>query len=207
MGGADPYSASKGCAEIVVVLSCKRAALGPEGADIAIASVRSGNVVGGGDWSSDRLVPDCIRSFIAGAPVKLRNPEAVRPWLHVLEPLAGYMLLAERLVDANSTDMRQHSISGPAPIMMRTCCKSRKRSRNCGEIKRASKLSAGRTRPKRQRFAWMQRRLLSFWIGGRVGISRRRSNGRSSGTKSGMQGVTCGRSWRGSSLISATAGK
>ena len=103
MGGADPYSASKGCAEIVVTsFRTSAAALGAEGSDIGIASARSGNVVGGGDWSPDRLVPDCIRSFVAGVPVKLRNPEAVRPWLHVLEPLAGYMLLAERLVDANS---------------------------------------------------------------------------------------------------------
>src|SRR5690348_12712299 len=91
MGGADPYSASKGCAEIVVAsFRASAAALGPKGSDIAIASARSGNVVGGGDWSLDRLVPDCIRSFVAGIPVKLRNPEAVRPWLHVLEPLSGY---------------------------------------------------------------------------------------------------------------------
>jgi CDP-glucose 4,6-dehydratase len=103
MGGHDPYSASKGCAEIVVTsFRASAAAFGTHGSDIAIASARSGNVVGGGDWSPDRLVPDCIRAFAVGTSVKLRNPEAVRPWLHVLEPLAGYMSLAERLVDANS---------------------------------------------------------------------------------------------------------
>jgi len=102
MGGHDPYSASKGCAELVVTsFRASAAALGSQGSDIAIASVRSGNVVGGGDWSPDRLVPDCIRSFVAGVPVKLRNPEALRPWLHVLEPLSGYILLAERLLEAN----------------------------------------------------------------------------------------------------------
>src|SRR5262249_12882163 len=103
MGGADPYSASKGCAEIIVSsFRASETALGPKRSDIAIASARSGNVVGGGDWSPDRLIPDCVRSFVAGIPVKLRNPEAVRPWLHVLEPLGGYILLVEQLVGANS---------------------------------------------------------------------------------------------------------
>jgi CDP-glucose 4,6-dehydratase len=103
MGGADPYSASKGCAEIIVSsFRASATALGLKRSDIAIASARSGNVVGGGDWSPDRLIPDCVRSFVAGIPVKLRNPEAVRPWLHVLEPLGGYILLVEQLVGANS---------------------------------------------------------------------------------------------------------
>jgi CDP-glucose 4,6-dehydratase len=114
MGGHDPYSASKGCAEIVVTsFRASAAALGKHGSDIAIASARSGNVVGGGDWSPDRLVPDCIRAFVVGSPVKLRNPEAVRPWLHVLEPLAGYVLLAERLVDANSDQFATAFNFGP----------------------------------------------------------------------------------------------
>jgi len=103
MGGYDPYSASKGCAEIVITsFRASATALGSQGSEIAIASARSGNVVGGGDWSPDRLVPDCIRSFVGGVPVKLRYPQAVRPWLHVFEPLAGYIKLAERLVEANS---------------------------------------------------------------------------------------------------------
>lgn len=103
MGGSDPYSASKGCAELVVAsFRASAPALAPH-SNFAVASVRSGNVVGGGDWSPDRLVPDCIRAFVVGAPVKLRNPGAVRPWLHVLEPLAGYLEVAQRLLGPNST--------------------------------------------------------------------------------------------------------
>jgi CDP-glucose 4,6-dehydratase len=103
MGGYDPYSASKGCAEIVV--SSFRAiasSVGTADSAVAIASARSGNVIGGGDWAADRLVPDCIRSFVSRAPVKLRYPQAVRPWLHVLEPLSGYITLAERLLEPAS---------------------------------------------------------------------------------------------------------
>lgn len=115
MGGSDPYSASKGCAELVVAsLRASASALGPRGSDVAIASVRSGNVVGGGDWSPDRLVPDCIRAFVAGLPVKLRNPDAVRPWLHVLEPLAGYLDIGQRLLGADSARYATAFNFGPA---------------------------------------------------------------------------------------------
>lgn len=103
MGGSDPYSASKGCAELVVAsFRASAGALASQRSNIAISSVRSGNVVGGGDWSHDRLVPDCIRAFVSGAPVRLRNPNAVRPWLHVLEPLAGYLAVGQRLLAADS---------------------------------------------------------------------------------------------------------
>jgi CDP-glucose 4,6-dehydratase len=116
MGGDDPYSASKGCAELVVKsFRASAAALGTQGSAIAIASARSGNVVGGGDWSADRLVPDCIRAFVSGVPVKLRYPHAVRPWLHVLEPLAGYITLAERLVEANADRYATAFNFGPGP--------------------------------------------------------------------------------------------
>jgi CDP-glucose 4,6-dehydratase len=104
MGGCDPYSASKGCAEIVTSsFRASAVAIGEQDSSIAIASARSGNVVGGGDWSPDRLVPDCVRAFVSGQPVKLRYPEAVRSWLHVLEPLAGYIMLAEKLLEPDST--------------------------------------------------------------------------------------------------------
>ncbi len=99
LGGRDPYSASKACAEIVT--TSFRASIGAvrsQTSRIAIASARAGNVIGGGDWSADRLVPDCVRSIINGEPVKLRYPQAVRPWLHVLEPLSGYLSLADRLL-------------------------------------------------------------------------------------------------------------
>ena len=99
LGGHDPYSASKACAELVTAawrrsfLSLER----PGKPLLAVATARAGNVIGGGDWSLDRLVPDCVRAFAAGQTVQIRSPHATRPWQHVLEPLCGYLLLAERL--------------------------------------------------------------------------------------------------------------
>jgi CDP-glucose 4,6-dehydratase len=94
LGGHDPYSASKACAELLTQ-SFRESffALGPP-----VATVRAGNVIGGGDWSIDRLIPDCVRALAAGRPVSLRYPDAVRPWQHVLEPLDGYLTLAQALV-------------------------------------------------------------------------------------------------------------
>lgn len=99
MGGFDPYSNSKGCAELVT--SAYRSSFfnpndyGLHG--VALASARAGNVIGGGDWAADRLIPDIFKSIIAGQPVRLRNPSAIRPWQHVLEPLNGYLTLAQAL--------------------------------------------------------------------------------------------------------------
>ncbi|MBV9772383.1 MAG: CDP-glucose 4,6-dehydratase [Gemmatimonadetes bacterium] len=100
MGGFDPYSNSKGCAELVT--SAYRSSFfrpGGSTAATAVASARAGNVIGGGDWAADRLIPDMLRAFLAGEPVRIRNPHAIRPWQHVLEPLAGYLRLAERLCE------------------------------------------------------------------------------------------------------------
>lgn len=97
MGGRDPYSSSKGAAELVT--AAYRASFF-QGA--TVASARAGNVIGGGDWAADRLVPDTVRAALAGQPVRVRNPGAVRPWQHVLEPLAGYLLLAERLYEGGA---------------------------------------------------------------------------------------------------------
>lgn len=94
LGGHDPYSSSKACAELVTS-AYRRSFLAAGGT--ALATARAGNVIGGGDWSPDRLVPDVLRSFERGEPVALRHPRAVRPWQHVLEPLSGYLVLAERL--------------------------------------------------------------------------------------------------------------
>lgn len=94
LGGHDPYSASKAAAELAVA-SYRDAFLREEG--VAIATARAGNVIGGGDWSADRLLPDAVRAWTAGAPLKIRRPDAVRPWQHVLEPLSGYLVLAEQL--------------------------------------------------------------------------------------------------------------
>jgi CDP-glucose 4,6-dehydratase len=95
LGGADPYSSSKGCAELVT--AAYRASYFATAA--AVATARAGNVIGGGDWTQDRLVPDIIRGIAAGVPVAIRNPSAVRPWQHVLEPVRGYLMLAERLFE------------------------------------------------------------------------------------------------------------
>ncbi len=95
MGGFDPYSASKGCSELVTAAYRRSFFEAPSGA--RVASARAGNVIGGGDWAADRIVPDCIRALTAGEPIPVRNPDAVRPWQHVLEPLSGYLLLAQRL--------------------------------------------------------------------------------------------------------------
>lgn len=94
MGGHDPYSASKGCAELIFGAYSKSFLAG---SPIRAASARAGNVIGGGDWASDRLIPDCIRAWERKESVILRNPDAVRPWQHVLEPLAGYLALGFKL--------------------------------------------------------------------------------------------------------------
>lgn len=102
MGGYDPYSSSKGCAELAIS-SWRRSFFNPvdygKKHHVAIASVRAGNVVGGGDWAKDRIVPDCIRALEDGRPIEIRSPKAVRPWQHVLEPLSGYLLLAARMLE------------------------------------------------------------------------------------------------------------
>ena len=105
MGGWDPYSSSKGCSELVTA-AYRRSFFGP-GSAVALASARAGNVVGGGDWALDRIVPDCVRALAAGQPVVVRSPEAVRPWQHVLEPLSGYLLLGSRMLAGG------HATDGP----------------------------------------------------------------------------------------------
>lgn len=99
MGGHDPYSSSKGCAELLIS-SYRNSYFASRDSDppfAAIGSARAGNVIGGGDWATDRLIPDIIRAFQNDKPVQVRNPRAVRPWQHVLEPLSGYLKLVERL--------------------------------------------------------------------------------------------------------------
>jgi len=104
MGGHDPYSSSKGCAELVIAAYRDSffapARIAEHG--VALASTRAGNVIGGGDWSEDRLVPDIMRAIMSGHTVRIRRPEAVRPWQFVLEPLHGYLMLAERLWDRDA---------------------------------------------------------------------------------------------------------
>lgn len=96
LGGHDPYSASKAAAEIVLA-SYRDSYLSDK--SIAVASARAGNVIGGGDWSADRLIPDAVRAWGVGLPLEIRRPQSIRPWQHVLEPLAGYLSLAQQLWD------------------------------------------------------------------------------------------------------------
>lgn len=105
LGGHDPYSASKACAEIVSA-SWRASFLAPGDGrrPVGLATARAGNVVGGGDWSEDRLVPDLVRAALAGRATPIRHPHATRPWQHVLEPLAGYLLLGQRLLDDPTRD-------------------------------------------------------------------------------------------------------
>lgn len=103
LGGHDPYSASKAATELVIA-SYRDSFLAARG--VAVASARAGNVIGGGDWSADRLIPDAVRAWGGGQTLVVRHPEAVRPWQHVLEPLSGYLSLAERL-------WREPALSGP----------------------------------------------------------------------------------------------
>ncbi len=101
MGGYDPYSSSKGAAEILIA-SYRNSFFNPDKFNEhgkSIASVRAGNVIGGGDWATDRIIPDCIRALEQGTPIEVRNPRATRPWQHVLEPLNGYLLLSARIFE------------------------------------------------------------------------------------------------------------
>jgi CDP-glucose 4,6-dehydratase len=100
LGGRDPYSSSKACSELVT--AAYRASFFPPAEHarhgVAVASARAGNVIGGGDWAKDRLVPDIVAALIDGSPARIRHPQAIRPWQHVMEPHAGYLILAQRLV-------------------------------------------------------------------------------------------------------------
>jgi CDP-glucose 4,6-dehydratase len=110
LAGAEPYSASKACAEIAT--AAWRQSYFSDGRH-AIASARAGNVIGGGDWALDRLIPDCIAALVAGRPIEIRNPHSTRPWQHVLEPLSGYLILAQRLFNDGAAFARAWNF-GPA---------------------------------------------------------------------------------------------
>jgi CDP-glucose 4,6-dehydratase len=115
LGGYDPYSSSKACAEILI--AAYRSSFFPverlREHNVAVATARAGNVIGGGDWSKDRLIPDLIRGFQAGQPMLMRQPKAIRPWQHVLEPLNGYIMLAEKLM-AKQTQFASSFNFGPS---------------------------------------------------------------------------------------------
>ncbi len=101
LGGRDPYSASKACAEVIA--ASYRATLAARGNGVLIANARGGNIIGGGDWSADRIIPDFVRAVSSKTPISLRNPEAVRPWQHVMALAHGYLVLASRLLGGDTT--------------------------------------------------------------------------------------------------------
>lgn len=116
MGGYDPYSSSKGCAELVTAAYRRSFYDVADGSSyVAVASGRAGNVIGGGDWSQDRLIPDILRAITDRRPALIRNPNAVRPWQHVLEPLSGYLLLAQRLLGDDARAYADGWNFGPSP--------------------------------------------------------------------------------------------
>ena len=105
MGGYDPYSSSKGCSELVTA-AYRQSFFNKQNFDqhgVAVATARAGNVIGGGDWATDRLISDCVSALLAGEEIVIRNPLAIRPWQHVLEPLSGYLLLAQHLFEKGTT--------------------------------------------------------------------------------------------------------
>ncbi len=116
LGGHDPYSASKAAAELAVA-AYRRSFFGP-GRGVGVATTRAGNVVGGGDWARDRIVPDAIRALKAGEPIPVRNPGHVRPWQHVLEPLSGYLSLARHLLEGPDAFSEAFNF-GPGPAALR----------------------------------------------------------------------------------------
>ncbi len=116
LGGHDPYSASKGCEELVA--ASYRAAFFAPGSKIHLATARAGNVIGPGDWAADRIVPDAVRAFLAGRKVSVRNPRAVRPWQHVLEPLGGYLRLGQALLEQGAAVAEGWNF-GPDPASAR----------------------------------------------------------------------------------------
>jgi CDP-glucose 4,6-dehydratase len=113
MGGPDPYSASKGAAELAIRSHIK--SYFPKGSKVRIVSARAGNVIGGGDWAADRIIPDCVKAWSDGNSVDLRNPHSTRPWQHVLEPLSGYLSLAIELSICPELHGEPFNFGPPAP--------------------------------------------------------------------------------------------
>jgi CDP-glucose 4,6-dehydratase len=112
LGGSDPYSSSKACAELVT--QAYRASFFRKSFPLPVASARAGNVIGGGDWAEDRLVPDAMRAFLGGRALEIRNPQSLRPWQHVLDPVLAYLTLAQHLVEDGEAFAQAWNF-GPAP--------------------------------------------------------------------------------------------
>ena len=184
MGGHDPYSSSKGCAELVTA-AYRRSFFhsnGRAGHPVAVASARAGNVIGGGDWALDRLVPDIMRAWAPSEPVIIRNPEAVRPWQHVLEPLAGYLALAERLF-ADGAAFAEAWNFGPADSDARPYVISSPSWPGSGETAPPGNPSRRSRSTRRTCCGWIPPRPAPNSAGPRAGAWTRPSPTPSSGTK------------------------
>ncbi|HUB73668.1 MAG TPA: GDP-mannose 4,6-dehydratase [Solirubrobacteraceae bacterium] len=151
LGGADPYSSSKACAELVA--AAYRSSYFHGGQAPALASARAGNVIGGGDWGEDRLVPDAVRAVERGELLRVRNPEAVRPWQHVLSPLAGYLLLAQALTTEGRARYARAWNFGPAAEDERTVGAVIERLRELWDGELRWQLDAGENPPEAARLA------------------------------------------------------
>ena len=182
LGGHDPYSASKAACEIVIS-SYRSSFLREQG--VAVASARAGNVIGGGDWSADRLIPDIARAWERGDSVRIRRPNSVRPWQHVLEPLCGYLVLAERLA-ADSISRTPITLA----LKARTSRPSARSSNALGEPIPTLAWNSTPIPPPRMKRGFFRlrlprRRRRSAWP--RAGVSAKPSNGRWSGTALSLQ--------------------
>lgn len=163
LGGYDPYSSSKACSELVTT-AYRRSFLAAQG--IALGSARAGNVIGGGDWADDRLLPDFLRAIDAGQTLKIRYPHAIRPWQHVLEPLSGYLQLAEKLHTANSAFAEawnfgpEEADSRPVEWLVENLCKrvpgARWHCEDAPQLHEASTLKLDSSKAK-QRLHWRPR--------------------------------------------------
>ena len=182
-GVADPYSSSKACSELVT--DCYRRAFFAKPEATRVASARTGNVFGGGDWAADRLVPDLMRAAEAGEPVRLRHPDAIRPWQHVLNPLSGYLLLAER-AHAEPACAAGWNF-GPPDEDARPVRWIAER------LGVAWKPDPDPTRPRCARSSSTRRGRAGGWAGARAGGSTRAWRARSSGTPRCGRARTCAR--------------
>ncbi len=188
LGGDDPYSSSKACAELVTAAYRRSFFSGEDSPRVATA--RAGNVIGGGDWGEDRLLGDIVRASAGGEPVRVRNPEAVRPWQHVLNPLSGYLLLAEEL-------WRSQEVAASVEL------RAARRRRADGPLDRrataalwggafAWELDESANPPEAGHLALDSGAAERSWAGARNGIWGRRWSASSSGTRPSAGARTCG---------------
>ena len=204
LGGHDPYSNSKACAELVTA-AYRESFFGPQPGGTASRPARAGNVIGGGDWGEDRLIPDIMRARARrGERRAIRNPDAIRPWQHVLNPLSGYLVLAEALWEsdelAERLELRPRRARRAAGALDR-----RAPEPSCGASRSAGSHDGGGTRTRRLPAARLRRRHACGSAGRRAGTSTRRSTASCPGTRRTRPARTCARTRSGRSRSSQSA--